>query len=768
MNHRSWRYLTVCTILFSLLSWQVQAESVSFNLKNADIRSVVDMVSGITGKNFIIDPRVKGKVTLVSSTPVAPEDVYDIFLSIIKVHGYVALEEGGVVNILPANEGVRGAPISKRTPGDDGQMQVRIVSVNNVKATQLVPTLKPLISKNGHLAAHNSSNSLVISDTGRRVKRLVEVVQRLDQKTDSSLEAVKLQHAAASQVIKTLQPLLSGSGSKNTMGGLKGGGIKLAADDRSNTVLMMGNQSLRARLRGLIEQMDVPIEHRGETRVIHLKFAKAVDLAEVLRKTLSEKYKEEKSSKRNAAPTRQVNIQADEDMNALLVTAGPDQHAEVRAVIRDLDVRRAQVLVESLIVEMSDDRARNLGIQWMAGQRKLMEMSDMSSLAANAMQQGNLVGLLKGSRGLNIGMLARALANDADANIISTPSLITLDNAEAEINVGREVPFVTGSYTGSGNSSSPNNPFTTIQRNDVGLKLKITPQINQGSAVRLDIDQEISNLLPGAAAQFGATDVVTSKRSIKTSVVVEDGSILVLGGLVDDTLRESQVKIPMLGDLPVLGGLFSYREATKEKRNLMIFIRTKVLRDAESSREVSEQKYAKVRGYQLEKYQTGAKLVPNKDIPLLELAPGIATQPPKTGEIIVSAKPLPFRPAVARSMAPARLEQHHSVQTAPVKQRLPVSPTVQQQDPPRVDSGSEQPRSFPAPVKQHREPVTAERKSDPPARLEQRHSFPAPTKQPATAERKNNPSAEEGEQYYRDRRISVPDAPKPGFFDLFD
>ena len=654
-NHRGLRYLAILAFVLSFISLNTQAQSVSFNLKNADIRSVIDMVSGITGKNFIIDPRVKGKVTLVSSTPVEPEDVYDIFLSIMKVHGYVALQAGDIVNIMPANEGVRGAPLGAAATDEDGQMQVRVVSVENVKATQLVPSLKPLISKNGHLSAHSSSNSLIVSDTGRRVERLIEIVRRLDVKEDSGLEAVKLQHAAASQVIKTLQPLLANGGqSKGLLGGPQGSGVKLTADDRSNTVLMMGNKYLRDRLSNLIKKMDVPIAHQGETRVIYLKFAKAVDLAEVLSNTLSEKYSTTKSNKKtsNQNSNRQVSIHADEDMNALLVTAGPDQHAEIQSVINALDVRRAQVLVESLIVEMSDDKARSLGIQWMGGQDDLIGVSGVGALAASALQQGNLVGLLKGDKGLNIGVLARALANDGDANIISTPSLITLDNAEAEINVGREVPFMTGSYTSSSSGSSATNPFTTIERNDVGLTMKITPQINQGSAIRLDIDQEISNILPGAAAQFGTTDVVTSKRSIKTSVVVEDGHILVLGGLVDDTLRESQVKIPLLGDVPILGGLFNYREATKEKRNLMIFIRTKILRDADSSQQLSEQKYAAMRGQQLQKYQAGSKLLTNEDIPVLALSPNhtsnaasvmyeTAAQQPST--VVQPEAPLPLQ-----------------------------------------------------------------------------------------------------------------------------
>ncbi len=705
------RALSCCLALIltavSLLSW---AQPVSLNLKNADIRSVIDMVSGITGKNFIVDPRVKGKVTLVSSTPVEPDEVYDIFLSIMKVHGYVALEEGGVVNILPANEGVRGAPLNPDT-GNDSQMQVQVVSVRNVKATQLVPALKPLVSKNGHLSAHASSNTLVISDTRRRLRRLIEIVRRLDVQEDSGLEAVKLEHAAASQVIKTLQPLLGGGGKgqNSVFGeGVSGSDIKLAADDRSNTVLMTGSKQVRRRLRALVKQMDTPIAHQGETRVVYLKFAKAVDLAEVLRNTLVQTYQANSKSRKNQNTTeRQVIVQADEGMNALLITAGPDQHAEIQSVIQALDVRRAQVLVESLIVEMSDDKARSLGIQWLAAHEDVAPLSNASTLAATALQQGNLVGLIKAGKGLNIGVLARALSNDGDANILSTPSLITLDNAEAEINVGREVPFVTGSYTNSSGSSGADNPFTTIQRNDVGLTMKITPQINQGSTIRLDIDQEISNLLPGAAAQFGASDLVTSKRTIKTSVVVEDGNILVLGGLVDDTLRESQVKIPVLGDVPVLGQLFSYRQATKEKRNLMIFIRPKILRDAESSRALSEQRYAGIRDQQLEQYQAGSRLLSRDDIPLLEdRSPGAdkstnVQQPslPQSGQEQLQVNPIPDRVLVPGGKPKAVPENR--VMIAPVEEDTDGHPWLETEKPVAVTPITEYPVT---PITEHRRP----------------------------------------------------------------
>jgi general secretion pathway protein D len=646
-------WLLVC---LTVLSFGIHAQPVSFNLKNADIRSVIDMVSDVTGKNFIIDPRVKGKVTLVSSTPIEPEGVYEIFLSIMKVHGYVAVQEGDVVNILPANEGVQGASVSSSVNAE-GEMQVRVIPVINVKAVQLVPSLRPLVSKTGHLAAHDGSNTLVVSDTGRRIKRLIEIVKRLDVKDDGSLEAIRLKFAAASQVTKILQPLLA-QNNKNASGT-----VKLAADDRSNTILMIGNKYLRQKLRELVNQMDVKVEHKGETRVIYLKFAKASDLAEVLRNTMSDKYTETNGKQTGSTDSeRKLGIQADEDTNALLITARSDQHAEIQSVIDSLDVRRAQVLVESLVVELTDDKARDLGVQWVAAQNDLINLSDAATFASNTLQLGNVVGRLNVGQGVDIGILARALANDADANIISTPSLITMDNAEAEINVGREVPFVTGSYTGASNSSTPENPFTTIERSNVGLIMKLTPQINFGSAIRLDIDQQISSLLPGAAAQFGTTDVVTSVRSIKTSVVVEDGNILVLGGLIDDTLRESRVKVPLLGDIPIIGELFNYREASKEKRNLMIFIRPKILRDEESSRLLSEQKYQELREQQLQQYQQGLKLLPDTDVPVLEPIP---EKPPQAKPSTNSPAKPPAAPSISPTQPPAPTPQKVVKQPSP-------------------------------------------------------------------------------------------------------
>ena len=594
---------------------ELAGSQVTLNFKNADIRSVVELVSKVTGKNFVLDPRVKGNVTVVSTAPVPPEVVYETFLSILAVHGFSAMPDGeGLVRIVPDNAAVASADFSERLDDMDalgGEMRISVIAVRHVDAGQLVPLLRPLVDKNGHLVAHPQSNALIVADSTRAIERLRRVIEVMDTVSDGDLSFFPLRYAVASKVATTLQPLIAGT----AKGGAKSK-VTLAADDRTNTLMVSGGEGpMIERLRLLIAHLDAPTDNAGDTRVVYLNYAKAADLAEILRKLAEDMHKQSGEAKAGGPA---VGIQADTGTNSLLITAKPDDMRALLSAVEAMDIRRAQVLVETLIVELTDDRARKLGIQWVAAQDALFDLADASALSASALDLGTLIGRLSAGAGINIGFLARALANDADANIISTPSLITMDNAEAEINVGREVPFVTGSYTSTGDSTNPSNPFTTIQRSNVGLTLRITPQINKGSVIRMDIDQEVSNLLPGAAAAFGTTDVVTSVRSLKTSVVVEDGEMLVLGGLVDDTLRENQVRIPLFGDLPLVGPLFSYRETTKEKRNLLIFIRPRILRDAASSQALSQRKYKDIREMQVEKKAEGVELLPDQVAPVLE------------------------------------------------------------------------------------------------------------------------------------------------------
>jgi general secretion pathway protein D len=357
------------------------------------------------------------------------------------------------------------------------------------------------------------------------------------------------------------------------------------------------------------------------------------------------------SSGASVATLAKVTVQADEQTNALIITAKPDIFRDMQTVIRKLDIRRAQVLVEALIVELNQDKAADFGVQWIAVQNDIgLDTSDFIT-APQALTSGTLVGAIT-SGDFTFGVLARALDQDADANIVSTPSLLTLDNEEAEIIVGREVPFVTGSYTSTGDSTNPNNPFQTIQRENVGLTLKITPQINEGNAIRLSIDQEISNLLPGAAQIVGTSDVITSVRSINTNVIVDDGAILVLGGLIDDVVNESESRIPIIGDIPLLGEAFTYREVDTQKRNLMIFIRPTILRDSVANLGATETKYNDLRDKQVERYGRGVKLLRESDQPVL---------PPLDAQGVPLDGPNPLPGEVKTEEKPARAESEFDV-----------------------------------------------------------------------------------------------------------
>ena len=627
-------------------------DQVTLNFKNADIRSVVELVSKVTGRNFVLDPRVKGNVTVVSTAPVPPEVVYETFLSILAVHGFSAMPDGGgLVRIVPDNAAVASAGFSEDVYAEevlDGEMRISVIPIRNVDAGQLVPLLRPLVDKNGHLVAHPQSNALIVADSARAIERLRRVIEVMDRVNDGDLSFFPLRYAVASKVMTTLQPLIAGT--------VKGGANKqvtLAADDRTNTLMVSGGEGpLLERLRLLIAHLDAPTDNAGDTRVIYLNYAKAADAAEVLRKLADDMHQQSGEAKSGGGSM--IGIQADPGTNSLLVTAKPDDMRTLLSAVEAMDIRRAQVLVETLIVEVTDEKARKLGIQWVAAQDALLSLTDASALSSSALDLGTLIGRIGMGAGVNIGFLARALANDANANIISTPSLITMDNAEAEINVGREVPFVTGSYTSTGDSTNPSNPFTTIQRSNVGLTLKITPQINKGAVIRMDIDQEVSSLLPGAAATFGATDVVTSVRSLKTSVVVEDGEMLVLGGLVDDNLSENQVRIPLFGDLPIFGPLFRYREMTKEKRNLLIFIRPRILRDAATNRTLSQRKYKDIRALQIERQSGGVDLLPNGAQPVLDpltQSPAAVPVPPASETV-----PSPVSAPIPKAAPEATLE----------------------------------------------------------------------------------------------------------------
>lgn len=599
------------------------AQTVTLNLKDADINALIGTVAEVTGKNFIVDPRVKGKVTVISSRAMNADEVYQVFLSILKVHGFAVVPSGEVMKIVPDVSAKQDSipNVSDETPGRGDEMVTRVIQVDNVAAAQLVPILRPLVPQQGHLAAYPETNVLIISDRAENVARLVDIIRRVDKVSDSEVEVIRLEHASAAEVVRILNAI---SRSQPAAGKGPGAGAQtLVADERTNSVLLGGDRADRLRLRAIISHLDTPLERDGNTKVIYLKYARAADIVETLRGVGKTQGEEAQAKTAATAIEKQLDIQADEATNSLVITAPPALMRSLESVIRQLDIRRAQVLVDAIIAEVSERKVRELGVQWVVFDRSAQTSpiggtnfnnvgTNLVDIAQGVINQ-ELVGLTPGlafgvgklgSDTLNFAAVLQALAGDGDTNILSTPSLLTLDNEEAEIIVGQNVPFVTGSFTSTGAAAGSVDPFQTIQREDVGITLRIKPQINEGNAMVMAVEQEVSSI----SSSGQASDIITDKRSIKTNILAEDGQVIVLGGLIEDRVRESEQKVPFLGDLPLLGYLFRAKQTNKDKVNLMVFIHPTILRDAGTADRYTSSKYNFVRGQQLDTH--GAESLP--------------------------------------------------------------------------------------------------------------------------------------------------------------
>ncbi len=582
-----------------------QEAQVTPNYRGANLEEVVEAVGQAIGKTFVIDPAVglDQRFTLIGSQPMTTEAFYQAFLSMLSAHGIVAVPSGPVIRLAPDRTLRIFADIPSGQTALD-ELQTRVLSLANVDAETLVPILRPMMSPGAHLAAHAPTNVLILSDRGSSVDRVLRVVRRIDIRNEQPIEVIPLEQASAREVVRVLTEITEGS---------RATGNVAVADDRTNSVLLGGEQNHRLRLRALIAHLDTPLANGGNTRVRYIRYADATSLAEKLSTQFSGA---------DGGESR-IQVSADEDTNALIIDAPPETLRSMLAVVDQLDIRRAQVLVEALIAEVNADDASQLGVNWAAydpervlgstdfsasgtSLRELVAgaVSDTDQGRAAALQAlgpgaGFAVGQVRDD-GLSFAALISAVENTAGANILGTPMLVTLDNEEATINVGQTVPFVTGSYASSGiNPSGANGqirPFTTVDRGDVGLTLTITPRINQGDAVRLAIMQELSELAPSVA---GAVDLVTNTRTLETAVIVEDGGTLVLGGLIQDKVRESRQQVPVLGRLPLIGALFRAGGVTREKTNLMLFIRPTILRDSSQADAATNLKYDYLRRQQL-------------------------------------------------------------------------------------------------------------------------------------------------------------------------
>ncbi len=632
----------------------------TLNLKDADIQALIGTVSEITGKNFILGPNVQGKVTVISAKPMLPDEIYDVFLSVLRVHGYAAIAQGSMIKIVPeamAQQDGSASLNGGRAHAPD-ELITQIVPVRHVSASELIQILRPLMPQGGQLIAHGPSNSLVISDRAGNVGRLAAIIQRIDTVSDAEVEVIPLAHANAAELARTLTVL-----AEDKVAQANAEAPRVFADARTNSILLAGAKNARLKLRALIAHLDTPLENGGDTQVVYLRNANAKDLVPILQGVaatltgIAPPTAPKAGDAPGGAGASPATILAHEQTNALVISAPPAVFRSLAAVVRQLDVRRAQVLIEAIIAEVADTTASEIGVQWFTAPQRgdgslgqgviggtnfpgPNNNSSLVGLATNPLGLGGIGGLSLGyidgtikipgtdTEILNLGALVRALRGDGKTNILSTPSILTLDNQEAEIKVAQEVPFLTGSYTNTastGQNGAVTNPFQTIERKDVGLVLKVTPHVNEGDAVRMEIHQEVSSLAPPVT---GAVDLVTNKRELSTSVLVADNSLLVLGGLIDSNVSDSNSKVPGLGSIPVIGNLFRYRSNKNEKRDLMIFMRPQILRDAATEAAVSSEKYNYIRTEQLRMREDPSPLTPRSHRPLLPEVHDFLRSPP--------------------------------------------------------------------------------------------------------------------------------------------
>ncbi len=594
-----------------------EKDEFSLNLNNVDIHSLIETVADATGKNFIVDPRITGNISVVTSTPMKASQVYDVFLSILKVHGFSAIPNGNIVKIIPnisAKQDGEESELHTRSLNGDEQL-TRIVQVHHVDATMVVSTLLPLMPQYAFMAAVPESNTIILSDTAANVNRLALMIKQIDTSDAQKIEIISLRNANATDLIQPLNTLIASTNAGKT----NLGGPPLVADDRSNSIIIGGDPDLRLQLRALIANLDTPIEKDGDTEVIYLHYAVAKELVETLTGVGEKKDGNANQPKTQATTEKTFDIRADDATNSLIITAPNEKMRSLKSVVKQLDIRRAQVHIEAIIAEVNYDKTQDIGVEW---HTKLVEngvavSSSPSSLGdiASNVGKGLSVGYLVGSE---LRALLTAFAKDTNVNVLSTPSVVTMDNEEASMIVGQNIPILSGSFTAG--AGLPANAVNTYTRQDVGVKLKVTPQINEGNAIKLKVKQEVSNV--ETSDTKGGGGATLNKREIDTSVLVDDGKILVLGGLIGDDVQVTVNKVPFLGDLPFLGFLFQSNTTTIVKKNLMVFLRPVIMRDPEKASLFTNDRYNALRNNQEQSGKKGIFLMPNEHAPVLpELTP---------------------------------------------------------------------------------------------------------------------------------------------------
>ncbi|MGD3148940.1 type II secretion system secretin GspD [Acinetobacter baumannii] len=666
LNHQRplWALLAAAPLIATVTS-SAYAQTWKINLRDADLTAFINEVADITGKNFAVDPRVRGNVTVISNKPLNKDEVYDLFLGVLNVNGVVAIPSGNTIKLVPdSNVKNSGIPYDSRNRVRGDQIVTRVIWLENTNPNDLIPALRPLMPQFAHMAAIAGTNALIVSDRAANIYQLENIIRNLDGTGQNDIEAITLQSSQAEEIITQLEAMSATGASKD----FSGARIRIIADNRTNRILIKGDPQTRKRIRHMIEMLDVPSADRlGGLKVFRLKYASAKNLSEILQGLVTGQAVSSSNNSNNSSNSSNpinslignnqnsgsntsgssgtsistpainlngnsnssnqnnitsfnqngVSIIADNAQNSLVVKADPQLMREIESAIQQLDVRRQQVLIEAAIIEVSGKDADQLGVQWALGDINsgigLINFtnagSSLASLAAgyltggaaglgSAIGAGSSIALGKykegadGSRQL-YGALIQALKENTASNLLSTPSIVTMDNEEAYIVVGQNVPFVTGSVT---TNSTGINPYTTVERKDVGVTLKVIPHIGENGTVRLEIEQEVSNV---QASKGQAADLITNKRAIKTAVLAEHGQTVVLGGLVSDDVEFNRQGIPGLSSIPYLGRLFRSDTRSNTKRNLLVFIHPTIVGDANDVRRLSQQRYNQLYSLQL-------------------------------------------------------------------------------------------------------------------------------------------------------------------------
>ncbi|MCO8048727.1 MULTISPECIES: type II secretion system secretin GspD [Acinetobacter] len=722
LNHeRPFWALLAAAPLVAMVSTASHAQTWKINLRDADLTAFINEVADITGKNFAVDPRVRGNVTVISNKALNKNEVYDLFLGVLNVNGVVAIPSGNTIRLVPdSNVKSSGIPYDSRQNARGDQIVTRVIWLENTNANDLIPALRPLMPQFAHLSAVGGTNALIVSDRASNIYQLESIIRNLDGTGQNDIEAISLQSSQAEEVIGLLESMSSTGAAKD----VKGSRVRIVADNRTNRIIIKGDTATRKRIRQMIEMMDVPAADRlGGLKVFRLKYASAQNLAEILQglvsgQAVSSSSNANSNSNNNSASNLSstnnntgnsstistpsinlggssnsnnqnnitsfngngVSIIADGSQNALVVKADPQLMREIESAIQQLDTRRQQVLIEAAIIEVEGTDADQLGVQWALGDLSsgigLINFDNIGAslknvaagyLTGGAAGAGSAIGAgtslvlgdyregRDGSRKL-YGAMIQALKEKTKSNLLSTPSIVTMDNEEAYIVVGENVPFVTGSLSTNGGVA---NPYTTIERKDVGVTLKVVPHIGEGGTLRLEVEQEVSDV---KANKGQAQDLVTSKRAIKTSILAEHGQTIVLGGLISDNSVYSRQAVPGLGAIPGLGRLFRSDGQSNQKRNLLIFIHPTIVGDSQDIRRISQQRYSQLYSLQLAMDADGsfAKLPENvsdvyqQRLPVSRVAPQTGTYQTLPSAVsanrtaTVVSTPVAIEPAVQR------------------------------------------------------------------------------------------------------------------------